>query len=177
MASERSLYRKIQIVLDITKSVSAGNLEQLRGEISSQELPTFVSDQYDEEEDRFVPRVSARIIRKTLGACRILGLIGEDGKLTPVGREASRKSRFNAVISEQIRGFLSDRHVSFKMLNQLVLKHLQASPPILPTSDDLWESIKADVPRGTFTRLLTLLAHCGAAESAQRRIYLRFEVP
>jgi hypothetical protein len=175
MASERSLYRKIQIVLDVTKSLSASNLEELRNKISSQELPAFVSEQYDEEEDRFVPRVSARIIRKTLGACRLLGLIGEDGKLTPLGREASRRSRFDPVISQQIRAFLNGRNVSFKALNDLIRKHLQANPPLLPTSDELWAAINTEVPRGTFTRMLTLLAHCGGAESAQRRIYLHFE--
>ena len=176
MASERSLYRKIQIVLDVTKSVSASNLDELREKISGQELPVFVSEQYDEEEDRFVPRVSARIIRKTIGSCRLLGLIGEDGRLTPLGREASRRRQFDAVLSQQIRAFLGNRDVSFKALNDLIHKRLQANPPLLPTSEELWHAIKTEIPRGTFTRMLTLLAHCGGAESAQRRIYLHFEI-
>jgi hypothetical protein len=175
MASERSLYRKIQIVLDVTKSVSATNISELREHISSQELPTFISEQYDEEQDRFVPRVSKRVVRKTLGTCRLLGLIGDDGRLTPLGREASRRSRFDRVISEQVRELLSSRGVSFKSLNELIRKHLHTSPPQLPTADDLWKSINADVSNGIFTRMLTLLVHCGIAESAQRRIYLHFE--
>jgi len=177
MPSERSLYRKIQIVLDITKSVAATNIEQLRAEIAGQELPAFVSEQYDQDEDRFVPRVSERVIRKTLNACRLLELVGEDGRLTPTGREASRRTRFDAVIAQQARAFLSQRDVNFRRLNEIIRKHLQATPPVLPTSDKLWEAISTSVTRGIFTRMLTLLAHCGAAESTQRRIYLRFEVP
>lgn len=175
MPSERSLYRKIQIVLDVAKGVAASDLAQLRSEVSAQELPTFMSEHYDDDEDRFVLRVSERIVRKTLGVCRLLGLIGDDARLTAMGREASRRSRFDAVMSRQVRSFLNERHVSFKALNAIIRKRLQTTPPILPTSDELWRESHSDVPQGTFNRMLTLLAHCGAAESYQRRIYVHFD--
>ncbi len=177
MPSERSLYRKIQIVLDVTKAVAVSNLMELRQQVAAQELPSFMSEHYDEEQDRFVIGSSQRIVRKTLGTCRLLGLIGDDGKLTTLGREASRRSRFDTVVAGQARSYLGTHGVNFDSLNKAIRRRLQAAPPVLPTSEELWRESHADVGRGTFARMLTLLSHCGAAESYQKRIYIHFESP
>ena len=95
---------------------------------------------------------------------------------TSVGREALRKPRFPTVIAHMVRQFLRARDINFSKLNEIIRKHLQATPPSLPTSEELWKATSATISKGTFARMLTLLAHCGAAQSAQRRIYLRFKI-
>jgi hypothetical protein len=175
MASDRSLYRKIEVVLDIAKSVSVASLAELRLEILGRKPSLFFSRQYDQDTDRFNEDISERITRKTLNICRVLGLLADDGSLTSAGREALRKTRFDAVIANSVRKYLRERDVNLGSLNEIIRKQFQASPPVLPTSEALWQATGTAMSKGTFGRMLTLLAHCGAARSAQRRIYLRFE--
>lgn len=175
MASDRSLYHKIELVLDIAKSVSVASVDELRIEIIGRKPANFFSRQYDPDTDRFDEDISERVVRKTLSTCRVLGLLADDGSLTTAGREALRKTRFDVVLAEAVRKFLREREIHLPKLNELIRKKLQASPPVLPTSEELWHATGTKMSRGTFARMLTLLAHSGAARSAQRRIYLRFE--
>lgn len=175
MASDHSLYRKIELVLDMAKSVSVANLDELRSEIIGRKPANFFSRQYDPETDRFDEDISERAVRKTLSTCRVLGLLADDGSLTTAGREALRKTRFDAVLAAAVRRFFREREIHLSKLNEQIREKLQASPPVLPTSEELWRTTGAQMSRGTFARMLTLLAHSGAARSAQRRIYLRFE--
>jgi len=176
MASDRSLYRKIEVVLDIAKSINIVSLRELRSEIQGRKPSLFFSRQYNRDTDQFDEEISERIIQKTVHVCHVLGLLAEDGSLTPAGREALRKTRFDAVVGGLVRKFLRERDINFDRMNEIIRKQMQGSPPILPTSEALWQAIGTKMSKGTFSRMLTLLARCGAARSAQRRIYLRFEV-
>jgi hypothetical protein len=174
--SDRSLYRKMEVVLDIAKAVSVVSVDELRAEIHGRKPSLFLSRHYNRTKDQFVEGISEQVIRRSLNTCRLLGLLGEDGGLTPDGREALRKTRYAAVVARLTRQFLRDRDINFNKLNEVIRKHLQASPPLLPTSEELWQATGMKLSRGMFTRMLTLLAHSGAAQSAQKRIYLRFEI-
>ena len=176
MASDRSLYRKIEVVLDLAKSVSVASVHELRSEILGRKPSLFFSRQYNSATDRFDEDISERVIRKTLSVCRLLGLLDDDGSLTAAGREALRKTRFDAVVAGAVRRFLREREIHLAKLNELIRKRLQTNPPVLPTSVELWQATGMTMARGTFARMLTLLAHCGAADSTQKRIYLRFEI-
>jgi hypothetical protein len=176
MPSDRSLYRKIEVALDIAKSVSVASMDELQSEIHGRKPSLFFSLQYNRTKDEFSEHISDRVIHKTLNMCRLLGLLADNGTLTPAGREALRKPRFPTVIAQMVRQFLRARDINFSKLNELIRKHLQATPPVLPTSEELWKASGTTISKGTFARMLTLLANCGAAQSAQRRIYLRFEI-
>ena len=176
MVSDRSLYRKIGVVLDIAKSASVASMDELRSEIQGRKPSLFFSRHYNRIKDKFDEDISERVIRKTLNTCRILGLLSEDGTLTAAGREASRKTRFDSVIAVLVRKFLREKEIKFDKLNDAIKRRLQANPPVLPTSEELWNSVGTAMSKGLFARMLTLLAHCGAAHSAQRRVYLRFEM-
>jgi hypothetical protein len=176
MPSDRSLYRKIEVVLDIAKSVSVASMDELQSEIHGRKPSLFFSKQYNRTTDQFSEGISERVIRKTLNVCRLLGLLAENGCLTSAGREALRKTRYNTVIAELVHRFLRERDINLKALNEIIRRHLQSNPPLLPTSETLWQATSMSMSKGTFARMLTLLAHCGAAQTAQRRIYLRFEI-
>jgi len=176
MTSDRSLYHKIKVVLDVAKSVSVSSIVELRAEIHGQKPSLFFSKRYNPVTDHFDEDISEQIIRKTLNVCRLLGLLGEDGRLTSSGHEALRKTRFDAVISELVHKLFAERNINLHKLNEIIRKNLQADPPILPTSKELWQVTGTSMSKGTFARMLTLLTHCGAAHSSQKRIYLRFVV-
>lgn len=172
MPSENSVYRKIQVVLDIAKSVTVNTLEELRREIKGRKRPNFETDQYDQAHDIFAPRQSDRVIRRTVTLCHVLELIGSDGHLTKEGRQALMKARFDNVVANQIHLFLRREGISFSDLNKVILEDLHSNPPVLPTSRELWETVDADISYSNFSRMLTLLVQCGGAMSSQRKIYL-----
>ena len=176
MPSEKSVYRKIQVVLDTAKSVQVNTLEDLRAEIRARKQPNFLTRQFDREQDTFVPDISDRSIRRTLVVCLLLELIGPDGRLTKEGRQALRILRFDDVVANQIRSFLRREGIIFSNLNKVIIEDLHSNPPVLPTSRELWEAVDADISYSNFSRMLILLAQCGGAKSSQRKIYLRIEV-
>ena len=170
MPSENSVYRKMQVVLEITKSVTVNTLEQLRREIKGSKRPNFETDQYNKDKDKFIRQQSERVIRRTVAFCHDLNLIGPDGHLTKEGRQSL--IRFDNVVANQIRSFLRREGIIFSDLNKVILEDLHSNPPVLPTSRELWETVDADISYSNFSRMLTLLVQCGGAMSSQRKIYL-----
>ncbi len=175
MPSENSVYRKIQVVLDVAKSVRVNTLEELRREIRGRKYPNFETLQYDQAQDDSVRRQSDRVIQRTVGICCALSIIGAEGRLTKEGRQALMKARFDNTIASQIRSFLKREGVRLSNLNSIIFEDLQSSPPILPTSRELWTASGSEISCSVFSRMLTLLAQCGGAQSSQKKIYLHVE--
>lgn len=173
MASEKSLYRKIQETLETCKAVHVSSLQELREAIESRQHHVFQTLQYDANKDAYKPGISSRVIRQTVQMCLLLGLIERDGTLTAAGRDALRKNRFDDVIGIAILAFLKEQGVKTPTLNQTIAKGLESRPPVLPTAAELWRAVDNKVPRGRFTRLLTLLSHCGHARASQKKVYLQ----
>lgn len=175
MASEKSLYRKIQLVLGVANVAPKTTLKDLVTEVESQKLPAFNTLQYDPDKDQFSWRVSRRVIRRTVSFCYRLGLVTEDGQLTRDGRQALRKTQFDIVLADRTRIILSASGIVIGKLNKTIEESLQSNPPALPTAKTLWSAAKTNMKVPEFSRLLTLLSHCGAAQSSQSKLYLTFK--
>jgi hypothetical protein len=174
MPSEYSLYRKIQVVLDIAKAAQLGSWVELKTQIISQRPPNFLTRQYDVKHDTMVQEVSERSIRKTVNVCRALGFIDDRGDLTAAGRKAVRQAQFDKALAERVREFLREKRVKMSMLNDLVQKSLRSRPVIMPTAAQLWEASDSGMSLLLFSQMLTLLSQCGGADSSQRKVYLEF---
>ena len=172
MASEKSLYRKIQETLETTRSVDVSSIHELREAIEKREPHVFQTFQYDAERDEMTTRVSARVIRQTVNMCSVLGSIDTTGSLTEAGREALRKNKYNEVLAERVTALLRQQGVKVSALNQAIARCLEARPPVLPTTREIWSAAANGFPLGRFAKLLTLLAHCGYAKHSQQRLYL-----
>jgi len=83
--SERSLFRKIQTVVEVARSVKVSNLEDLCQEIEQRGPTMFNVSRYDDEQDTFVSRISLPAIRRAVVLCEALNLLASDGSLTPQG--------------------------------------------------------------------------------------------
>ncbi|MGD0538049.1 MAG: hypothetical protein ABSC03_10440 [Verrucomicrobiota bacterium] len=175
MPSEFSLYRKIQVVLETARGVNVTSLVELRREIILQRAPNFLTKQYDKEHDSFVQEVSRRGVRRTVNICGTLRLIDERGDLSEAGRRALRRTVFDRILTEQIHKCLEDNRLGPTMLNAIIAKGLRSNPVVMPTTAELWEEAKTEVPLLLFSQMLTLLAQCGSADSSQRKIYLHFK--
>jgi hypothetical protein len=174
VASERSLFRKMQTVVEVAKSVKVSSLDELCQEIGGLGPTMFNTSRYVPERDAFVADISSESIRRAVAFCRLLELLSEEGTLTVHGRDAARKSRFSAVLGEQAQLMLGRAGVKVGKMNSVIRGSLQADPPVLPTADVLWDELQPDMNRGTFAKLLTLLIHCERGRSSQRKIYLGF---
>ena len=174
MASEYSLYRKIQVTLEIAKSVQIGSWSELRAEILSNRPPNFLTKRYDAEHDTVVQDISERSVKKTVAICRALQLVDETGALTSPGRQSLRKAAFDRVIAEQIHVLLEAKGVRVSLLNEIVARSLQSTPVTMPTALELWQQSAGEMSLMLFSQMLTLLAQAGGAESSQRKVYLHF---
>jgi hypothetical protein len=174
MPSEYSLYRKIQVVLNIAKAAQLSSWVELKTTVISQRPPNFLTRQYDVKHDTIVQEVSERSIRKTVNVCRALGLIDDRGDLTVAGRKAVRQAQFDRVLITQVQEFLADKGVEIESLNACVRKSLRAQAVVMPTAFHLWKACEPDMTLPFFSQMLTLLSQCGSAESSQRKIYLEF---
>ena len=176
MPSKLSLYRKIQEVLAVARSHRPNSIEELVEIVMANPADMFRTMQYDPKRDEMTSQVSLRVIRATINMCTYLELIDtsmdREGRLTAIGREAVRRTRFDAVVAARIRSRMKESGVSLVKINQQISECLKSSPPVLPTARALWETWVGELGRGRFNRLLTLLAYCGDAESSQNKIYL-----
>jgi len=171
--AENSLYRKIQVLLEVAISVKVSSLKDLQKEVKSRRPPNFLTKKYDIKIDSFVTDVSERSIMRTTNFCFRLGLVGADGSLTEIGRKALNKKQFNGIVAHQIRTFLTKQKFNLSDLNKIIHRYLKADPPLLPTSKEIWIATGNQIGYPTFSRMLTLLAQCGGAHSSQKKIYLQ----
>lgn len=175
MPSERSLYRKIQVILEVARTARVATVKELRVQVADQNISTFFSRQYDGEKDEFVWRMSTRAVQGAVSLCVSLTLIDLSGHLTDSGRDALRRTRFDEVIAVRVRAFLKAEGVDFFELDRVVKRSLRADPVVLPTARVLWDEGQLRLGYGIFSKMLTLLANCGAVESTQRKVFLKLE--
>jgi hypothetical protein len=175
MPSELSLYRKIQVVLDVAKSIEPNSIDELREEIKSQGYTNFLARKYDSEKDDFIQFISVRSIRRTMAFCLTLGLLETDGSLSKQGRKAIDRTKYDKTVAGQIRPLLEGSDIHLPEFNKIILKKLRSSPPVLPTCKELWAEVETKMSYSQFSRLMTMLVHCGGACSSQAKIYLHIE--
>lgn len=174
MPSERSLYSKIRAILELAKSTKIGTLEDLYDAAKTSQPQTFITRSYDRSNDEFVEKLSIRAVRRVIRTCRELQLLSDSGSLTPLGREALVRIRFDSIVSQQASLLLRRSGVDFRKLNAFIQDGLRRSATHLPTCRYLWEQLDTKMNYGKFSRLLTLMSHTGAAETSQKKLYLKF---
>ncbi|MBU4288358.1 MAG: hypothetical protein KKI12_09335 [Proteobacteria bacterium] len=177
MPSESSIYRKIQVIIEDAKSVNPSSMSNFCDKIKTLGHVSFLARRYDSERDEIIQFISVRSIQKTLRLCQILGLIDGEGRLTSQGRQAVQKTRFDKIVAEQIRILLQRNGIRLAEINNNISKKLMATPPILPTCKEIWTEIEnEEINYSLFSRLMTLLGHCGGAHSSQSKIYLHIDI-
>jgi len=174
MPSERSLFRKMQIVIESARAGKAASIEDLCQRIKEEGPTIFNTSRYVPAQDAFLAEISLPGIRRAVRLCLDLELLTDQGVLTQFGREAARKSRFSNVLGDQVLVVLERNGVKPSTMNAAIRKKLRAEPVVLPTSDVLWDELKPSLTQGTFSKLLTLLIHCERGQSSQKKVYLNF---
>lgn len=175
MASERSLYEKVKHVLRVAEGLEVETVQELVATVEEEGTMAFLSLQYDYETDEYVWRQSRRAIRRCVGMCLKLGLVDETGTLTTYGKRARRReSDYRSVLGERIMEVMTDAGITTSLLNDTSQGLLRSGSSQLPTSLTLWETLEPNVGKAEFSRLLTLLADAGYAETRQSKLFLGF---
>ncbi len=172
MIGDRSLYKKMQIVLDSSMSRNPDSIAELEAHIQGQELVTFYSRQYNEAKDIFESKFSRRTLQGVIRLCIKLGLILENGRLTRNGRQALSPERFNKLVAAAVFSELLNSGMSIKRINLAIHKSLSSNPVVLPSVSYLWERSESTLSYAAFSRYLSLLGYCGFAQSSQSKLIL-----
>ncbi len=176
-APPRSLYRKIQSVLDEARRGRSGSREGLINSIESRGYVDFT--RYRVKPDRTVDVVpcSKEAIARAVDVCVSLSLLdGLTGKLTREGMKASDPSEFDIAMRHALTsGFsvlgapLSDIR---KTITDLLTKYDNAT---LPTWEAIYDRLAISTGaahREKFRTYLTLLSLCHGISFSRKKIYL-----
>lgn len=174
MASERSLFRKLEVLISLASAEEVGGVRELGAAIERHSPDIFYSRRYDSNSEEFVWEFSRNVLRRAIKFARTLDLIDSGGALTETGRLALRRDRYAEVIRGRVRRTLEKSGFEFARANEVIRSLLSCDPPQLPTSEVLREELGIGLGKGKFSTLLTLLGHAGGANFSQRKMYLEF---
>ena len=176
-APPRSLYRKIQSVLDEARRGQSGSREGLIDSIESRGYVDFT--RYRVKADRTVDVVpcSKEAIARAVDTCVSLGLLdGSTGKPTREGAKASDPSEFEGVMRHALTsGFVvlgAPLSNIRKATADLLTKYDHET---LPTWDAIYDrlGVSGGGPhKETFRSYLTLLSLCHGISFSRKKIYL-----
>lgn len=173
MIGERSIYRKVQVVLDVAKTGKTKSLNELEENIVSINPINFSYTIMDKKRGKRVPHCSTDSVRKTVSLCIDLELINEKGKLTDIGINLLDQDKFEKVLSKQVLIFFKNTGITLEKMSETIKADmLQSNPVILPTSEAIWNALDQPVPLERFSVLLTLLGQCNTITTSRRKLFL-----
>ncbi len=174
MASIKSLYIKIQVVLDIAKAAKPTSFQQLERDVMDSGHECFLTPKYNKRGDVVRATISRNSVLKAMRICLLLALIQESGPLTDTGKAATNRHKFDQILQKQIFETFAAQMVEIETLNKVVQQCMRQIPPILPTARVIWDEARPAMRFSTFSKLLTLLGQCKGAETRQSKVYLEF---
>ncbi|MBU4319655.1 MAG: hypothetical protein KJ739_00990 [Nitrospinae bacterium] len=173
MIGERSIYRKVQVVLDSAKSGKTKSLQELEENIVSLSPINFSYTIMDKKRGKRVPHCSTDSVHKIVSLCIDLELVNEKGKLTDIGINLLDQDKFEKVLSKQVLIFLKNTGITLEKMSETIKADmLQSDPVILPTSEAIWNALDQPVPLERFSVLLTLLGQCNTITTSRRKLFL-----
>ncbi len=176
MAGERTLYRKIQVILDYAKDKKHPNIESLANYVTKQQPTNFVYYFRDRETDLIKHGYSENSIHQTIAFCINLKFLAdrEPVVLTKIGIMACNPARFPNILGKQISELLSDRGVEKDAVVAAIRKTLRSETSI-PTAQEIWERLGEERDKmgfSEFKRVLNLMGQSKVLTMTQRRIFL-----
>jgi hypothetical protein len=173
MPGERTLYRKMQVALEVCASARCTSVEAVIAEIMRKDPINFRYSKLRADGSRGLDCSEVSVTR-AVNLCVMLGLIAHSGRLTRDGVSATDHSRFGRIVGSRVTAFLEGQGMGTVALHSAIRRLLARSDPVLPTADSLWLALgqPEGVPADLLRSLLYLLGIAGLLVASQRRIYL-----
>jgi len=175
--SERSLYRKIQSVVEESGRGGFTDFESLISKIMKSPPLQFTRYERTKESETQVLPCKEDSVRRAVYLTAELGLIdGSTGKLTKAGTQAMKRDYFDRVMRQQMASTLENRGTSQKVLFDTIQAMLaEGKAHNMPSWDAIYNHLSSDnesLSRNKFHIFLTLLSSSGAIAYIQKRIFL-----
>lgn len=180
MPGERSLYRKIQIVLDSLKRESVASVEEIVEAVYVRHEPGFAYYWRDSETDRILHDYSRRSIHATVVLCVHLRFAeAESGtvRITKLGIRATDDRRYPVLLGQQAKSLLEESGIDLESILAAIRQVIGGDQPKPPAATEIWGQLdneSANIDFEDFRRLLGLLGQCQLIIMTQRRIFLPY---
>jgi hypothetical protein len=176
MYGEKSIYQKMQVILEYAKEDKHTD-ERSLGEYIEKRKPTnFLTSWRNKKTDTIEHRYSRNSIERAMKICKDLKLLeGEAMVLSSRGRSAIDPRRFQTIVGSSTREYLETSGISLNSILNSISTILHSKKPCAPTSEEIWENLgesKEKISLEEFRRLMTLLGQCQIVSMSQRRIFL-----
>lgn len=174
MPSERSVFRKVQIILEYCQPNRHKSIDELVDLIVRRSPASFVYYRSDAESEEIRAIASPKSIMHAIELAIELGLINENsGHLTKLGVSATDPRRFSRIVGNQTVELLKNKGLPLEKIEQTIFeKFLQSRPPLPPTMKRIWEALATEVKIRDFASYLNILGLTGILSVEQKRIYL-----
>jgi hypothetical protein len=176
MPGERTLYRKIQVVLGYAKDGRHEDKETLVKYITNHKPTNFIYYYRDGNSEEVAHGYSQKSIEDSIDVCYDLKLFsGHTVDLTKTGISACDSRRFPSVVGRRTVEFLESRKIPLSAIDNAIKKILLSNNPEPPTARAIWSQLYESVDNvdfQLFARLLNLLGQSQQLLMTQRRIYL-----
>jgi hypothetical protein len=170
---ERSLFRKMQVVLERVRPGRCASEEEIVEAILEDSPSCFRYERTDSSTGRRRRLPSRESIRRAVQMCGELALVDlGTGRLTRTGMTAASRGRFAAVVGQQVVARLAELEIPVQHIERAITKLLGARSPVLSTAPDIFLALGAPIPEHQFRTYLTLLGQCGVLRASQRKAYL-----
>jgi len=174
----RSLYRKVQLVIDEARKEETNSLEDLVEHISKRGHLDFTYFKVSSVGPAKLAPSRLESIRKVVNMCVTLGLVdGENGRLTSRGLKAADSlDQFNYELRKSINSKLKQMDAPFdeiqKSIIDLLINH---KGKVLPTWDIIYQKLEISSEqcrKKDFNTYLNLLSACNGINYSRKKIYL-----
>jgi hypothetical protein len=174
MPSERSIFRKVQVILEYCQPNKHKSIEELVDLIERRAPASFVYHRFDVESEEVKTMASHNSIMHAIELAVELGLISEtSGHLTKLGVSATDPRRFSRIIGNQTVELLKNKGLPLEKIEQTIFeKFLRSRPPLPPTVKRIWEALTTEVKIKDFASYLNILGITEILSVVQKRIYL-----
>jgi hypothetical protein len=185
MPGERTLYRRIQVVLEYAKEGRHPSTATFVDYIAKRQPTNFIYYWRDKQTDRIRHDYSRKSILVAIEIATNLGLLwkkpdygtADQVGLTKAGTSACDPLRFPAILGRQVLKYLSACGITLELVTRIIDRLLRSDPPNPPTSEAIWRALREQavsltIDDETFRRLLNLLGECKVVVAFQKRIFL-----
>lgn len=171
--NERSLYRKIQVVLEHGRRGKHNSTDDLISAIQGHPPLNFIYTVLDRKAGKKVPICSRNSIRRAVSVCVELEFLRpENGQLTPLGVRAANPEHFDKAVVKQLNEYFKQIKTPIEAISAAISgRLLRHNPPIVPTSENIWAAVGEPLAFEQFASYLHLLGQCGVFETSQRKSY------
>jgi hypothetical protein len=176
MAGERTLYRKVQVLLDYAKEVKHRDRASLMKHIVDHRPTNFVYYWRDRVTDEIRSGYSTTAIDHTIHICEELKLLGGEGlTLTRRGVGAADPRRFPTIVGKSACEFLEVKGFRLEAILDAIKKIIRSSEPKPPTANEIWAQLgepQESIDHQEFRQMVSLLGQCQILSVTQNRIFL-----